>query len=293
LLVLKMSKETLHKYHGLGNDFVLLDRRTGGGDIGAAAARALCNRRRGVGADGVLVLLPSQTADLRLSIHNADGSLPEMCGNGLRCVAKHVLERAAGRPSELSVETDAGVLTARALWGPQAVESLEVDMGPARLVAPQLPSFATQSPFVGAPVPGTPFHGTAVSMGNPHLVLLDAPLEQAALWGPPLETSRGFSERTNVELMAQEKEGLRVVVWERGVGFTQACGTGACAALVAAVLAGWVVPERYHRVALPGGVLSLRVQADLSQVTLRGPASFVFSTEVPWALDALDAEEAP
>ena len=285
--------EVLHKYHGLGNDFVLLDRRIGGGDIGAGAARALCDRRRGVGADGVLVLLPSQTADVRLSIHNADGSLPEMCGNGLRCVAKHVLERATGRPSVLTVETDAGVLTARALWGPQHVESLEVDMGPAVLVAPHLPSFATGTPFVGLPVPGTPFHGTAVSMGNPHLVLLDAPLEQSAVWGPPLETSRGFPERTNVEFLVQEKDGLRVVVWERGVGFTQACGTGACAALVAATLAGWVPPERYHRVALPGGVLHLRVRADLSEVTLRGPATFVFSAEVPLLLQDVGEGAAP
>jgi diaminopimelate epimerase len=284
--------ERFYKYHGLGNDFVLLDRRAGGGDIGAATTRALCDRRHGVGADGVLVLLPSQDADVRLSIHNADGSVPEMCGNGLRCVAKHVLETAGGRAATLSVETDAGVLTARALWGGSKVEALEVDMGPARLVAPHLPSFATGTPSVGAVVPGTPFHGTAVSMGNPHLVLLDAPLEQAAVWGPQLETSRGFPERTNVEFLAQEAAGLRVVVWERGVGFTLACGTGACAALVAATLAGWVAPQRFHAVTLPGGVLHLRLAGDLSHVTLRGPASFVFSAEVPEGLSRT-APEAP
>jgi diaminopimelate epimerase len=283
-----VSPIRVHKYHGLGNDFVVLDRRAAGGDIAAASARTLCDRRRGVGADGVLVLLPSALADVRLSIHNADGSVPEMCGNGLRCVAKHVLERAGGRPEALSVETDAGLLTARALWGTLGVEALEVDMGPARLVAPHLPSSATGTPMVGAPVPGTPFHGTAVSMGNPHLVLLDAPLEQASVWGPPLETAPGFPERTNVEFLAPDGSGLRVVVWERGVGFTLACGTGACAALVAATLAGWVAPERYHPVALPGGVLSIRLSADLSRVTLRGPATYVFSTEVP----LLD-EEAP
>ncbi len=275
-----MSAETLYKYHGLGNDFVLLDRRAGGGDIGADAARALCDRRRGVGADGVLVLLPSGTADVRMSIHNADGSAPEMCGNGLRCVAKHVLEGGSGQPAALNVETDAGVLTARAQWRGTEVEALEVDMGPARLTSPQLPSDLTGAPMVGAPVPGTPFHGTAVSMGNPHLVLLDAPLELAAVWGPQLEVSRGFKEGTNVEFLARETEGLRVVVWERGVGLTEACGTGACAALVAAVLAGWVAPDRYHRVLLPGGALALRVSKDLSQVMLRGPASFVFSAEV-------------
>lgn len=273
--------ERLHKYHGLGNDFVLLDRRAAGGDVGVEMARALCDRRRGVGADGVLVLLPSRTADVRLSIHNADGSTPEMCGNGLRCAAKYLLEEKGGQPAALTVETEAGVLTARAVWRGRELQELEVEMGPARLVAPQLPSFQSGVPMVGAPVPGTPFHGTAVSMGNPHLVLLDAPLGQAAVWGPQLEVSRGFVERTNVEFLARDKAGLRVVVWERGVGLTEACGTGACAALVAATLAGWVEPEGYHRVLLPGGALMLRLAKDFSQVTLRGPATFVFSADVP------------
>jgi diaminopimelate epimerase len=278
--------ERLHKYQGLGNDFVLLDRRQSGADIDAAATQYLCDRRRGVGADGVLVLLPSRTADVRLSIHNADGSLPEMCGNGLRCVAKHVLETSGKKQAALSVETDAGVLTARARWRGAEVEEVEVDMGPARLVAPQLPSSLSGAPMVAAPVPGTPFHGTAVSMGNPHLVLLDAPLEQAAVWGPPLEVSHGFPERTNVEFLAREASHLRVVVWERGVGLTLACGTGACAALVAATLAGWVAPDAYQKVALPGGVLRVRVSADFSAVTMVGPARFVFSTE----LEALPTE---
>ncbi len=286
-----MSRETLHKYHGLGNDFVLLDRREAGGDIGQGLARALCDRRRGVGADGVLVVLPSTAADVRLSIHNADGSLPEMCGNGLRCAVKHVLGGQAGRPSALSVETPAGVLTARALWRAGELEEVEVDMGPARLVAPELPSGRTGAPMVAASLPGTPFHGTAVSMGNPHLVLLDAPLEQASVWGPPLEVSRGFPERTNVEFLARDAAGLRVVVWERGVGLTQACGTGACAALVAATLAGWVAPESNQRVTLPGGTLELRLKADFSGVTLRGPATFVFSTE--WPQLPQEAVEAP
>ncbi|HXX32280.1 MAG TPA: diaminopimelate epimerase [Myxococcaceae bacterium] len=275
--------ERFHKYHGLGNDFVLLDRREGGGDVGPEQVRALCERRRGVGADGVLVLLPSAGADLRLAIHNADGSVPEMCGNGLRCAVVHVLERAPGRPGSLAVETGAGILSARARWDGERVAEVEVAMGPARLVAPNLPSFSTGSPFVGAPVPGTPFHGTAVSMGNPHLVLLDAPLDQAPLWGPRLERSPGFPERTNVELLGREPPGLRVVVWERGVGLTEACGTGASAALVAAVLAGWAEPERWQEVRLPGGPLSLLVTRDLGQVTLRGPARFVFSAELPAA----------
>jgi diaminopimelate epimerase len=272
--------ERLHKYHGLGNDFVLLDRRTGGADVDARQAKLLCDRHRGVGADGVLVLLPSAEAELRLSIHNADGSVPEMCGNGLRCVAKYVLESSGRRAEALSVETLAGVLTARASWEGASVKEVEVEMGPARLVAANLPSGATGVPMASAPVPGTPFHGTAVSMGNPHLVLLDAPLDQAATWGAHLEAAPGFPERTNVEFLAREGEALRVVVWERGVGLTQACGTGACAALVAAVLAGWAAPGTWVDVRLPGGALALHVSADFGQVTLRGPARFVFTAEL-------------
>ena len=273
--------ERFHKYHGLGNDFVLLDHRRGGGDVAPELVRSLCDRRRGVGADGVLVLLPSAAADLRLAIHNADGSVPEMCGNGLRCAVKHALEVSGGRPASLSVETLAGVLTARARWEGERVEEVEVEMGPARLLADNLPSAATGSPFVGAPVPGTPFHGTAVSMGNPHLVLLDAPLDQAALWGPRLEAWSLFPERTNVELLGREGAALRVVVWERGVGLTEACGTGASAALVAAVLAGWAPADAWVEVRLPGGPLALRVSADLGAVRLKGPARFVFSAELP------------
>ena len=273
--------ETFHKYHGLGNDFVLLDRRRGGEDVDPVLVRALCDRRRGVGADGVLVLLPSAAADLRLAIHNADGSVPEMCGNGLRCAAKHVLQAAVGRPDSLSVETLAGVLTARARWDGDEVDEVEVEMGPARLVADNLPSSATGAPFVAAHVPGTPFHGTAVSMGNPHLVLLDAPLDQAGMWGPRLEAWAAFKDRTNVEFLAREGAGLRVVVWERGVGLTEACGTGASAALVASMLAGWTQAGEWVKVRLPGGPLALRVTADLSAVTLRGPARFVFSAQLP------------
>jgi diaminopimelate epimerase len=277
-----VSREILHKYHGLGNDFVLLDRRLSGADVGEGLAVALCDRRRGVGADGVLVVLPSRTADVRLSIHNADGSLPEMCGNGLRCVVKHVLQAAApGKREALAVETPAGVLLARALWHNGTLSEVEVDMGPARLVAPELPSGRSGTPWVAQPVPGTPFHGTAVSMGNPHLVLLDAPLEQASVWGSPLEVSVGFPQHTNVEFVARDADGLRVVVWERGVGLTQACGTGACASLVAATLAGWLTPETRHTVRLPGGALHVKLKKDFSQVVLRGPATYVFSADMP------------
>jgi diaminopimelate epimerase len=271
------------KYEGLGNDFVVLDRRDSGMDVSASASRALCDRRRGVGADGVLVLLPSRQAAARMVVHNADGSLAEMCGNGLRCVAKYLLDREPGRDA-LEVETGAGVLPARAHRAGGEVAEVEIELGPARLEAPHLPRGPGGGPFVAAPVPGVDWPGTAVSMGNPHLVLLGAPAEVVREHGPRLEHLPGFPDRTNVEAVSRAGEGLRVWVWERGSGLTDACGTGAVASVAAALVAGWVRPDVFVPVELPGGQLAVRVSADLQRTTLRGPARFVFTAELPEAL---------
>jgi diaminopimelate epimerase len=271
------------KYEGLGNDFVVLDRRASDLDVSAATSRALCDRRRGVGADGVLVLLPSSRAAARMVVHNADGSLAEMCGNGLRCVAKHLLDREPGRDA-VEVETGAGVLPARARRSRGEVVEVEIDLGPARLQAPNLPSGPGGGPFVAAAVPGVDWPGTAVSMGNPHLVLLGAPAEVVREHGPRLEHLPGFPDRTNVEAVTRATEGLRVSVWERGSGLTDACGTGAVASVAAAVVAGWVPPDAFVPVELPGGRMAVRVSADLERTSLRGPARFVFAAELPEAL---------
>jgi len=277
------GEERGFKYEGLGNDFVVLDRRASGVDVSPSASRALCDRRRGVGADGVLVLLPSERAAARMVVHNADGSLAEMCGNGLRCVAKYLLDREPGRDA-LEVETGAGVLPARARRASGEVVEVEIELGPARLQAPHLPPGPGGGPFVAAPVPGLDWPGTAVSMGNPHLVLLGAPAEVVREHGPRLEHLPGFPDRTNVEAVSRAGEGLRVWVWERGSGLTDACGTGAAASVAAALVAGWVQPEVFVPVELPGGRLAVRVSADLQRTTLRGPARFVFTAELPEAL---------
>lgn len=270
--------ERFFKYHGLGNDFVVLDRRASGQDIGPDQARALCDRRRGVGADGVLALLPSRAGTARMVVHNADGSIAEMCGNGLRCAVKHLVDQSGERPAALDVETGAGVL--RCVPGYDAagrVDAVEVSMGPARLVAPNLPRGPDGGPFLSQPLPGhVGLVGSAVSMGNPHLVLLDWPLEDAGRLGPTLELHPLFPERTNVEFVRVDPDGLTVVVWERGCGLTQACGTGACAAVAATVLAGRLAPDTWHRVGLPGGDLSILVPHDLSDVRMRGPVAAVF-----------------
>jgi diaminopimelate epimerase len=275
--------ERAFKYEGLGNDFVLLDRRATGVDLSPSASRALCDRRRGVGADGVLVLLPSRRAEARMVVHNADGSVAEMCGNGLRCVAKHLLDREPRRDA-LEVETGAGVLPARARRAGGEVVEVEIELGPARLDAPHLPRGAGGGPFIAGAVPGVDWPGTAVSMGNPHLVLLGAPPEVVREHGPRLEHLPGFPDRTNVEAVSRATEGLRVSVWERGSGLTDACGTGAAASVAAALVAGWVPPDVFVPVELPGGRLTVRMSADLQRTTLRGPARYVFAAELPEAL---------
>ena len=271
------ERERIFKYHGLGNDFVVLDRRRTGQDIDDATSRFMCDRRRGIGADGVLSLLPSSRGLARMVVHNADGSIAEMCGNGLRCAVKYLVDQSGERPERIDVETGAGVLTCVPGYGEGGVTEVDISMGPARLVAANLPSGATGQPFLDAPVPGhAGLNGYAVSMGNPHLVLLDRPLEDAERLGPVLERHPGFPQRTNVEFTRVDPDGLTVVVWERGCGLTQACGTGACAAATAAVLARRLPADAWLRVTLPGGDLAIRVPADLSDIRLRGPVAFVF-----------------
>ena len=274
--------EFFFKYHGLGNDFIVLDRRKSGMDVDAETSRRLCDRRLGVGADGILALLPSDTAVARMVVHNADGGVAEMCGNGLRCAVKYLVDNSGEWPERLDVETGAGILACTPRYGADGVAEVELSMGPVRLVAPNLPSGATGKPFVDAPVPGHEgLRGYAISMGNPHLVLLDQPLENAGRLGPELERHPGFPERTNVEFTRVDTDGLTVAVWERGCGLTLACGTGACAAAAAAVHARRLPADTWLRVSLPGGSLSIWVSSDLSDVRMRGPAAFVFTGVVP------------
>jgi len=269
--------ETFFKYQGLGNDFVVIDRRGTGLDVDAALTRRLCDRHFGIGADGVLAILPEPGTAGRMVVHNADGSIAEMCGNGLRCVVKHLAERGSERAPVMDVATGAGVLRCELGWGARTVETVTVSMGKAQLRAPILPH---GGPFVQQPLEGQ--LATAVSMGNPHCVLLDTPLSEAARLGPLLEVHPLFPSRTNVEFVRPlEGGGLEVVVWERGVGLTLACGTGACAALVASALAGRSAFDTWTRVRLPGGELELKAAADLSQVWLKGPVAFVFEGALP------------
>ncbi len=276
--------ERVFKYHGLGNDFVVMDHRESGLDIDVDAAIRLCDRRRGIGADGVLVLLPEPGTAARMVVHNSDGSTAEMCGNGLRCAVKYLVDHSADRPATIDVATGAGVLTCAVEYDEDGAREIEIAMGPARLIAPNLPSRISGQPFVDTELPGHPgLKATAVSLGNPHLVLSACGPGHAPRLGPLLERHPDFPDRTNVEFVERQGDGLKVTVWERGSGLTQACGTGACAAVAAWVHRGLMSPDAWTPVELPGGVLRIKVAADLEAVTLKGPASFVFEAVVPIA----------
>jgi diaminopimelate epimerase len=282
------------KVHGLGNDFLVVDLR-GGGQAAEraqdpAVVRALCDRRFGVGGDGVLAVLPPVTtgADVRMRVLNADGSEAEMCGNGIRCVAKQLHDRdpALRGRREIRVDTGAGPLTCVITAGADGLaREVEVSMGRPRLTRAEIPMTGPPGErFVDAPLAGG--RATAVSMGNPHVVFFvdeaGAALRAAAeARGPGLEHDPAFPRRTNVELAHLHADGsIELVVWERGVGITLACGTGACATAVAAVLTGRAQAGRELRVRLLGGELTITVAADLSGVTMRGPAELVFESSV-------------
>jgi diaminopimelate epimerase len=271
------------KYHGLGNDFVVLDRPAGGAPPSAEAARALCDRHFGVGADGVLTLLPAEDADLRMHIRNADGSEAEMCGNGIRCAAKHAVDfgRAAG--PEVRIATAGGTKVCTVERGSDGrVAAVTVDMGTPVLERPAIPVAGAGRMVAEAVAAGErSFPVTAVSLGNPHAVIFGAAEEAtvafAARFGPVLEARTDlFPRKTNVEFAAVGPEGIAVAVWERGCGITLACGTGACATAVAAVVNGLAEAGRELAVRLPGGVLGITVAPDLSRVWMRGPAVLVF-----------------
>jgi diaminopimelate epimerase len=253
------------KYHGLGNDFVLVE----GPLMAPERARRVCDRRRGVGADGVVTILAPRTAGAAAAMHvyNPDGSVAEMCGNAIRCLARHLAERRR-LEGPVRIDTDAGTKECtvhRAADG--AIEAVSVEMGPARVEGEQ--EFA-----VGA----ERLRAVRVSMGNPHAVLFDDPRpERAAAVGPPIE--RAVPGGVNVGLARPRRGGIDVVVWERGAGLTDACGTGACAATVAAVRRGDVAPGAAVEVRLPGGSLLVTVSPDLSRVVMRGPAERVFEGE--------------
>ncbi|MDI6693046.1 MAG: diaminopimelate epimerase [Anaerosomatales bacterium] len=275
------------KMHGIGNDFVVVDDLDGTLDLDATAVEWICDRHFGVGADGVIVVrrATSPDADLYMHFFNADGTLAEMCGNGIRCLVKHAVDTGIV-PSDaesVAVETLAGIKRVSFERDDAGLMTVaRVDMGVPGLTPDAIPVDLTGDIVYDCPLE-TPYGTvriTAVSMGNPHAVIWVDDVDAAPVdtVGPAVETHPAFPKRTNVEFAELvDDTRIRVRVWERGVGETLACGTGACATVVAAVLS--CRTGRSATVELPGGELDIRWHED-DHVYLTGPATTVFTGSI-------------
>lgn len=269
------------KMHGIGNDYVYIDCFRETVKNAEHLAVRMSDRHFGVGADGLILIMPSDKADARMRMFNADGSEAQMCGNGIRCVAKYVFESGICRQPEISVETLAGVLRLQVYASSGSVEKVRVNMGPPRLRRPDIPMLGQAEHVVGEKLAAgdAEFTVTCVSMGNPHCVIYVDDVAQFPVshYGPLLEHHPRFPERTNVEWVEWiNRTDIRQRTWERGSGETLACGTGACAATVASILNGKT--ERAVTVHLLGGVLEIE-WGDDNHVYMTGPAVEVFRGE--------------
>jgi len=270
------------KMHGAGNDLVVLDaRKRELPPIEPLAAR-LADRHLGIGCDQILVLRPSEVADVRMDIYDADGSRVEMCGNGIRAVLKYLRDRGHTHAEEIAVETLGGVVRPR--W--MGDDAVRVDMGRPVLAPAKIPTTlgAGDGPVLDAEleVDGERLVVSCVSMGNPHAVLVvdDPETAPVTTLGPRIETHPAFPNRTNVEFVTVEaRDRIRQRTWERGTGETLACGSGACAVAVACMLRGAV--DRDVSVVLRGGTLRIEWPDDDAHVFMTGPAAEVFTGRFP------------
>ncbi|MBI2847503.1 MAG: diaminopimelate epimerase [Chloroflexi bacterium] len=274
------------KMHGAGNDFVVVDARNARRNWSKMAV-AMCDRHFGIGADGLLLVLPSKVADAQMRMFNPDGSESEMCGNGIRCFAKYVLENGLTkrRQDELKVQTLAGVLSVWPKFRGKVIVGARVSMGVPRFKPSEIPINLKQRGLTGVShyplaVDGREFKVTCLSMGNPHAVaFVEESVEAFALAevGPKIENHALFPQRVNFEVArVLDKRRIEARVWERGAGETLACGTGACAIAVAAHLHNYI--DDKVDIELPGGTLLLEWDGK-GEVFLSGPVELVFAGE--------------
>ena len=275
------------KMEGLGNDFIMMDdrdesivRHISYDDL----ARKLCHRHFGIGADGIILARKSHTHDIRFVIINSDGTEPQMCGNGMRCFAKYCYEAGILVQEEMRVETLAGTVIPRSvIQGDGKIASVRVDMGPPELVPGKIPFVSDREKAVEEPLETTEGNCvvTCVSMGNPHAVIFVEDLSRINVrkLGRAVETHDRFPEKTNVEFIRVISESeLEMKVWERGAGITLACGTGACASLVAAHLTGRTGNRAL--VHLDGGDLEIHWDKTTNHLFKTGPACLAFEGRV-------------
>lgn len=271
------------KYHGLGNDFIIVDGIDGTVEIDKEWCKNVCRRNFDVGADGVLYIMPGEDTDITMVVINADGTEAEMCGNGIRCVAKHAYDHNLVTEQRFSINTLAGEKDATVTLGKDGkVSTVSIDMGAPILNGKSIPinhngRFVDEHFVIGS----LRIRGTAVSMGNPHFITFtELPDETINRLGPELEKHEFFLNKTNVEFCQMKEGKIYVRAYERGAGWTLACGTGASASTVAAALIGLVPFDEPIDVHLPGGWLKVTVARDLGYVIMEGPAEFVFKGEI-------------
>lgn len=273
------------KMNGLGNDFIIVYGEQELPVNAAELAVKWCNRFFGIGADGLVYILPSEKANFRMRIMNSDGSEAEQCGNAIRCVAKYVYDYGYTESSEITIETlGAGVQKVGLRLEGDLVKNVRVDMGEPILEGLKVPTTLDVSPVVNQPieVDGREFKFSAVSMGNPHCVIYvdDAVHFDLSVWGPKLEIHPLFPKKINVEFATvQARDHVDMRVWERGAGPTLACGTGACATLVSSVLNG--ATDRAAVISLKGGDLFIEWDENDNHVYMTGSADMVYEGTVP------------
>lgn len=271
------------KMHGCGNDYVYVNCFEETVKNPQAVSEYVSDRHFGIGSDGMILICPSETADFRMAMYNADGSEGSMCGNGIRCVAKYVYDYGLTDKTEISVETKSGIKYLDLTVENGKVSLVKVNMGAPVLEAKRIPVLSDQDRVISEPVTvlGEEYHITCVSMGNPHAVTIvedtaSFPIEKV---GPCFEHHEMFPDRVNtefVQLISRSEINMRV--WERGSGETWACGTGTCASVVACVLNGYT--DDHVLVHLLGGDLEIFYDREADLVWMTGPASTVFDGEI-------------
>ena len=267
------------KMHGLGNDYVYVNCFEEKIDNPPAVARFVSDRNFGIGSDGLIMINPSKTADFEMEMYNADGSRGEMCGNGIRCVAKYVYDYGLTDKTQISVETLGGIKYLDLTIEDGKVSLVKVDMGKPKLEADLIPIISEREQVIDEPieVDGKEYHMTGVSMGNPHAVIYVDDVKGLDLEkiGPKFENHERFPKRINTEFVhCIDRQTVEMRVWERGSGETLACGTGACAVAVSSILNN--LTDTQVTVKLLGGDLQIEWDREKDRVFMTGPATVVF-----------------
>lgn len=272
------------KMQGIGNDYVYVNCFEETVDDPERVSEIISDRHFGIGADGLVLIMPSDKADFRMRMFNADGSEGNMCGNATRCIGKYVYDNRLTDKTDITLETKSGVKKLKLFPEDGKVKTVLVDMGKAELAPEKIPMLAEGESFINKPitVDGETVNITAVSMGNPHAVTYVEDVDSLELEkiGPAYENNPLFPERVNTEFVQiLDEKNIKMRVWERGSGETWACGTGACAVTAASALNGFCHKDEEITLHLKGGKLYITYQSD-GTVLMRGPAETVFTGEI-------------